>query len=90
MVPATVLRKEVELSSISVAQRMSWAAGRETTRVEDEAYCLMGIFSINISTLYGEGRQAFYRLQEGIMKKLVDTSLVAWGYSTPSLSVNGG
>ncbi|KAI1791143.1 HET-domain-containing protein [Ganoderma leucocontextum] len=90
IVPATVLRKEVELSSISVAQRMSWAAGRETTRVEDEAYCLMGIFSINISTLYGEGRQAFYRLQEEIMKKLVDTSLVAWGYSTASLNVSGG
>ena len=90
MVPATVLRKEVELSGLSVAQRMSWAAGRETTRVEDEAYCLMGLFSINISTLYGEGRQAFYRLQEEIMRKLVDTSLVAWGYSTPSLDVSGG
>ncbi|PIL33591.1 hypothetical protein GSI_04214 [Ganoderma sinense ZZ0214-1] len=90
MVPATVLRKEVELGSLSVAQRMSWAAGRETTRVEDEAYCLMGIFSINISTLYGEGRQAFFRLQEEIMKKLVDTSLVAWGYSTRSLDINGG
>nr|VWO95731.1 C-24(28) sterol reductase [Ganoderma boninense] len=90
MVPATVLRKEVELSGLSVAQRMSWAAGRETTRVEDEAYCLMGIFSINISTLYGESRHAFFRLQEEIMKKLVDTSLVAWGFSTRSLDVNGG
>ncbi len=90
MVPATVLRKEVELSSISVAQRMSWAAGRETTHIEDEAYCLMGIFSINISTLYGEGRQAFFRLQEEIMRKIVDTSLFAWGYSTASLNVSGG
>ncbi|KAI1791142.1 HET-domain-containing protein [Ganoderma leucocontextum] len=52
---------------------------RDTTRVEDEAYCLMGIFSINMTTLYGEGRQAFYRLQEKIMKRSVDTSLFLWG-----------
>ena len=78
-IPISVLRKEVDLGSVSVAQRMSWAAERQTTRLEDEAYCLMGIFSINMPTLYGEGRRAFYRLQEEIMKQSVDISLFAWG-----------
>ena len=78
-IPASVLRKETDLVSISVIERMTWASQRVTTRVEDEAYCLMGIFSINMTTLYGEGRQAFYRLQEKIMKRSVDTSLFLWG-----------
>ena len=32
-----------------------------------------------MSTVYGEGRKAFYRLQEEIMKQDVDTSIFAWG-----------
>lgn len=39
-VPADVLRCEKPPAAVSIAQRMSWAAGRRTTRVEDEAYCL--------------------------------------------------
>ena len=38
---------------ISVAQRMAWASKRETSRVEDEAYCLMGFFGVNMPMLYG-------------------------------------
>jgi len=38
-----VLGTSRSLLSISVAQRMSWASRRVTTRVEDEAYCLLGI-----------------------------------------------
>jgi hypothetical protein len=49
--------------SASVAQKMSWAARRKTTRVEDRAYSLMGIFNIHMPTLYGEGERAFLRLQ---------------------------
>lgn len=78
-IPAQVLRLEVRLESISIAGRMSWAAGRQTTRVEDEAYCLLGIFSITMSARYGEGRNAFQRLQEEIMKQYLDTTLFAWG-----------
>ncbi|KAL4953709.1 hypothetical protein BDW69DRAFT_184217 [Aspergillus filifer] len=37
-----------DLESASIAQRMSWAANRETTRPEDIAYCLLGIFGVNI------------------------------------------
>ncbi|KAM5546026.1 hypothetical protein V8D89_000152 [Ganoderma adspersum] len=74
------------LDGFSVAQRLSWAAGRETTRVEDQAYSLLGIFDINMPTLYGEGDRAFRRLQEEIMQRVPDQSLFAWGdiyLSTP-------
>ena len=78
-IPATILRLEQPLADFSIAQRMSWASGRSTTRVEDEAYCLLGIFDINMPTLYGEGRKAFRRLQEEIMRHFPDTTLFAWG-----------
>ncbi|OTA52521.1 HET-domain-containing protein, partial [Hypoxylon sp. EC38] len=62
----------------SIAYRMSWASSRETTRVEDTAYCLLGIFGINMPLLYGEGDKAFIRLQEEICKQTTDMSLFAW------------
>ncbi|RGP67940.1 heterokaryon incompatibility [Fusarium sporotrichioides] len=43
-----------KLSTASVAERMSWMNKRETTRPEDVAYCLLGIFDINMPMLYGE------------------------------------
>lgn len=64
--------------SASVAVRMFWASKRVTTRVEDIAYCLMGLFGVNMPLLYGEGRKAFIRLQEEIMKISDDHSLFAW------------
>jgi hypothetical protein len=71
----------------SIAQRMSWAAKRKTTRVEDIAYCLMGIFRVNMPTLYGEGEQAFIRLQHEILKSSDDHTLFAWTYTTPTNSL---
>jgi hypothetical protein len=68
-----------ELDSVSIARRMSWAAKRQTTRIEDRAYSLMGIFDVNMPLLYGEGKKAFARLQEAIMKTSDDQSLFAWG-----------
>ena len=78
-IPEEVLRHEMDLAYVSVGQRMSWASRRDTTRVEDRAYSLMGIFGINMPTLYGEGDNAFYRLQEEIMKVSTDPTLFAWG-----------
>ena len=64
----------------SVAQRMSWAANRRTTRPEDLAYSLMGLFNVHMPLLYGEGAQnAFVRLQSEIAKLTNDQSLFAWG-----------
>ena len=57
---------------------MSWAAKRETTRIEDTAYCLLGIFGVNLPLLYGEGDRAFIRLQEEVLKTRNDLSLLAW------------
>lgn len=62
----------------SIAQRMSWAATRETTRSEDIAYCLLGIFNIHMPMLYGEGSAAFIRLQKEIMKTSDDHSIFSW------------
>jgi hypothetical protein len=62
----------------SIAQRMSWASKRKTTRIEDAAYCLLGIFGVNMPLLYGEGENAFIRLQEEILKSSLDQSLFAW------------
>jgi hypothetical protein len=68
------------LEDASVSKRMSWAARRETTRTEDLAYCLLGLFDVNMPLLYGEGKKAFRRLQEEIMKaNPTDHTLFAWG-----------
>ena len=76
----------------SIARRMSWAARRKTTRVEDEAYCLLGLFDINMSTLYGEGENAFQRLQAELVKQSTDATLFCWGgchYSSDDMREQG-
>ncbi|KAF5013967.1 hypothetical protein FDECE_55 [Fusarium decemcellulare] len=73
-----ILTGTLPLGSASVAKRMSWAARRQTTRLEDVAYCLIGLFGVNMPMLYGEGERAFLRLQEEIMKQSDDQSLFAW------------
>ncbi|KAI1416230.1 HET-domain-containing protein [Hypoxylon sp. FL1857] len=72
--------KGADIQLASVSQRMSWAARRQTSRVEDIAYCLLGIFDVNMSLIYGEGLKAFQRLQEEIMRAYPeDHTLFAWG-----------
>lgn len=69
-----------DMEAISIAAKMSWAAFRDTTRPEDMAYSLMGIFDVNMPTIYGEGgKKAFLRLQDEIIKKSNDQSIFAWG-----------
>ncbi|KAK3644340.1 hypothetical protein LTR56_005432 [Elasticomyces elasticus] len=62
----------------SIACRMSWAAQRTTSRVEDVAYSLLGIFDVYIPALYGEGENAFRRLQEELIRRSDDQSVFAW------------
>lgn len=66
------------VQSASVACRMSWAAGRRTTRIEDTAYCLLGLFDVNMPLLYGEREKAFSRLQEEIIRRSDDQSIFVW------------
>lgn len=75
----SILSGDKPVSSISVAKRMSWAANRITSRTEDRAYSLLGIFNVNMPMLYGEGSKAFVRLQEEIIRSSSDHSLFAWG-----------
>jgi ankyrin repeat protein len=77
-IPVGILKGDDDLETASIAQRISWAAERKTTKPEDLAYCLMGIFGINMPLLYGEGKRAFIRLQEEIMKVSDDYSIFAW------------
>ncbi|KAI0666864.1 heterokaryon incompatibility protein-domain-containing protein [Trametes maxima] len=78
-VDRAILLQEKKPHEVSVARRMSWASRRETTRVEDEAYSLLGLFGLCMPAIYGEGRGAFIRLQEEILKHLPDQSIFAWG-----------
>ncbi|RAK93833.1 HET domain-containing protein [Aspergillus costaricaensis CBS 115574] len=71
------------LKSTSIAERMSWASNRETTRIEDMAYSLLGVLQVNMPLLYGEGSAAFRRLQEEIIKHSDDQSLFAWSFREP-------
>lgn len=73
-----VLSMAMSPSDCCTGERMSWACGRKTTRAEDKAYSLMGIFDINMSLLYGEGLKAYRRLQEEVLKKTEDYSILAW------------
>jgi len=63
---------------VKVDERMAWAAERNTKRVEDVAYSLMGIFDVSLQIAYGEGAdRAFCRLIEAIMRA-GDPSVLNW------------
>ncbi|KAK7468914.1 hypothetical protein VKT23_003411 [Stygiomarasmius scandens] len=76
-IPAKVLFGDY--SDISIARKMSWAARRQTTRPEDRAYSLMGIFRVSMPVIYGEGlTNAFMHLQREIILSSDDRSIFAW------------
>ena len=85
-IDVATLRKHT-WAHVSVAMIMSWASMRQTTRLEDQAYSLLGLFDVNMPLIYGEGQKAFYRLQMEIMKLSNDDSLFAW--STEPLEDQG-
>ncbi|KAI0744065.1 heterokaryon incompatibility protein-domain-containing protein [Daedaleopsis nitida] len=85
-VDTAVLRHQRSLDDVSIARRMSWASRRHTTRVEDRAYSLMGLFGVHMPTIYGEGTHAFVRLQQEIIKQSSDQSIFAWGRVHPSFT----
>lgn len=91
-IPVEVLEGE-DPRNYCITQRFSWAAARETTRLEDTAYCLLGLLDVNIPLLYGEGRKAFFRLQEELIRVADDTSIFGWRvpstFSNPRSYVSG-
>ena len=81
-VPEDILENGLEGSRPCVAQIISWAAYRTTTRVEDRAYSLIGLLDVNMPMLYGEGKKAFHRLQLEIIRSSNDQSIFAWGHNS--------
>lgn len=77
-IPSRILRHGLDAHRPSAAQIMSWAADRKTTRTEDRAYSLMGLFGVHMPMLYGEGKNAFRRLQLEIIRMANDHSIFAW------------
>jgi hypothetical protein len=68
-IPSKALRGS-PLAEFSLTERMSWAETRQTTREEDMAYSLLGMFDVYMPLIYGEGRaNAVGRLQEAIDRK---------------------
>ncbi|KAI0010093.1 heterokaryon incompatibility protein-domain-containing protein [Xylariaceae sp. FL0662B] len=78
-IPENVLDGTRSMKSYGVYDRLHWASRRETTRVEDKAYCLLGLFDVNMPLLYGEGNKAFSRLQAEIIQKTQDHSIFLHG-----------
>lgn len=77
-IEASYLVSSKTIFEASVAMRMSWASNRSTSRTEDLAYCLLGLFDVNMPLLYGEGQKSFLRLQLEIIKVSDDESIFAW------------
>ena len=72
-------RHMINFESACMATRMSWQAGRKTTRIEDLAYSLFGICEVGMDLRYGERDKAFRRLQEQIINSDAgDESILAW------------
>lgn len=88
-IPKTVLVDCDTVRYYCVAERMRWASRRITTRSEDVAYCLLGLSRVHMPLLYGEGQvAAFARLQEAMMQKTTDHSLLAWKSELPYTHVS--
>ncbi|KAL4074495.1 heterokaryon incompatibility protein-domain-containing protein [Scleroderma yunnanense] len=80
-IPQNILTDGLSSNRPCVAQIMSWAVYRTTTRVEDRAYSLLGLLDVNMSMLYGEGKKAFHRLQLEIIRVSNDQSIFAWSFN---------
>ncbi|KAG2341451.1 WD40 repeat-like protein [Suillus weaverae] len=60
-------------------EKLQWASNRDTTREEDIAYSLFGIFDVNLPVIYGEKRQkALGRLLQEIIAHSGDITALDW------------
>ncbi|THU95196.1 HET-domain-containing protein, partial [Dendrothele bispora CBS 962.96] len=68
-IPEPVLEGRVPLQDVDMVKRLCWSVDRQTTKPEDQAYCLLGILGVSMEPCYGEGTQkAFERLQQVLIK----------------------
>ena len=68
-----------DLRSACVATILSWASHRETQKIEDRAYSLLGLLDVNMPLIYGEEHKAFERLQREIIRTSTDETVFSWG-----------
>jgi hypothetical protein len=61
-----------------VREKLRWASGRNTYRMEDRAYSLMALFDVRISLAYGEREGAFTRLMLAIIPRCGECDVFAW------------
>jgi hypothetical protein len=67
-IPAEALQGQA-LSKFSIEERFLWVEKRQTTKAEDKAYCLLGLFRVFLSLIYGEGQSsAMRRLRKEIQE----------------------
>lgn len=84
-IEARYLTGRSDFLNASSATRLSWQAGRRTTKIEDIAYSLVGLLDVQLVPIYGEGRQTFQRLQKEILGRHLDESIFAWTAPAGSL-----
>ncbi|KIJ63844.1 hypothetical protein HYDPIDRAFT_29194 [Hydnomerulius pinastri MD-312] len=80
-IPEEDLRKFVPGTG-NARRILVWASTRRTTRIEDTAYSLLGVFDISMSIAYGEGHRAFYRLMIEVIQVCYEWDLFL--FSGPS------
>ncbi|KAH6887063.1 heterokaryon incompatibility protein-domain-containing protein [Thelonectria olida] len=73
------IKQLLDFRSCCVATKLSWAANRQTTRVEDRAYSLLGLLGVSLPLIYGEGCNAFIRLQHELIRSYNDETIFVWG-----------
>ena len=61
-----------------IREKLRLASTRQTTRIEDAACSLLGIFSFSLPVVYGEGDKALGRLLARVLMSSGDTSILAW------------
>ncbi|KAI0412493.1 HET-domain-containing protein [Xylaria grammica] len=59
-IPLKALQGQI-LSRFSIEERFSWAGQRQTTKPEDKAYSLLGVFGVFLPLIYGEGQSSSMR-----------------------------
>ena len=64
-------------------EKMTWAANRKTTRIEDVAYSLIGLFDISMSIAYGEGDRAFKRFMAELIQTCKEWQILVWADGLP-------
>ena len=77
------------IQKAGIATKFSWASRRQTTRIEDAAYCLLGLVQVNMPMLYGEGKRAFHRLQLELLRKKSDHTILAWNHPNVKDHISG-